>query len=103
MPITIDYSKTVWYKDAQEQMRETMEQQIRRELSPKIRQEVYQEMQLQQRDQVKLLTKQLEKRFGQLPHQLIQEKINAATMPELEKWGLEFIDAKKLEDIFQLY
>lgn len=29
------------------------------------------------------------------------EKINAATISELEKWGLEFIDAENLKDIFQ--
>jgi len=46
-----------------------------------------------------ILTRQLQRRFGDLPT-WVQEKIAKADLSILEKWSLQFVDAQYLEDVF---
>lgn len=46
-----------------------------------------------------LLQKQLSKRFGALPHALLQ-KINEGTAPQIEVWGERVLYAATLEEVF---
>lgn len=52
-----------------------------------------------QEGEAKLLTRQLQRRFGSLPD-WIQERIAQADSQLLEAWILRFVDARSLEEIF---
>ena len=41
----------------------------------------------------------LQCRFGDMPA-WVNEKITQADLPTLEAWGLRFVDAQSLEDVF---
>lgn len=47
-----------------------------------------------------LLQKLLERRFGLLPT-WVHERLAMATPEQLETWGLDLLDATKLEDAFK--
>ncbi len=47
-----------------------------------------------------VITRLLEKRFGQLPY-LLQIRLEQATLTELEQWSMELLSATCLEDIFK--
>nr|CAX83899.1 uncharacterized protein [uncultured bacterium] len=49
--------------------------------------------------EAKMLTRQLQHRFGSLPD-WVREKIAQANSDTLEAWSLRFIDARSLEEIF---
>ncbi|WP_366918257.1 DUF4351 domain-containing protein [Accumulibacter sp.] len=46
------------------------------------------------------LQKRLERRFGLLPG-WASERLGQATPDQLEAWGLELLDASRLEDVFR--
>ena len=46
-----------------------------------------------------MLTRQLQRRFGNVPD-WANEKIAKADPPSLEEWGLRFVDAKSLDEVF---
>ena len=48
----------------------------------------------------RMLAKQLQKRFGDLPSNIL-EKINDASEQELQTWGLNLLDAKSLDEVFK--
>lgn len=41
----------------------------------------------------------LERRFGSLP-EWVEQKLNAGSAEEIERWGLRLLDAARLEDVF---
>ena len=47
-----------------------------------------------------VITRLLEKRFGQLPYSL-RIRLEQATLTELEQWSMELLSATCLEDIFK--
>jgi len=47
-----------------------------------------------------LLARQLEKRFGPLSETVLN-KLQSATTTELEHWGLQFLDASSIDEVFQ--
>ena len=49
--------------------------------------------------QVRLLTSQLERRFGPLPEPQAK-RVQSATPEQLENWGLRLLDAASLDDVF---
>ncbi len=49
--------------------------------------------------QARLLTSQLEQRFGPLPEPPAK-RIQSATPEQLENWGLRLLDAASLDDVF---
>ncbi|MBF0136211.1 MAG: DUF4351 domain-containing protein [Magnetococcus sp. DMHC-1] len=49
--------------------------------------------------EAKVLTRQLQRRFGNLPA-WVQEKIAAAEPSSLENWSLRFVDAQSLDEVF---
>ncbi|MBF0349206.1 MAG: hypothetical protein HQL81_16180, partial [Magnetococcales bacterium] len=53
----------------------------------------------EQRGMATMLTSQLERRFGSVPD-WASEKIASAESPSLEEWGLRFVDAQSLDDVF---
>ncbi|MBF0420104.1 MAG: DUF4351 domain-containing protein [Magnetococcales bacterium] len=60
------------------------------------------EQMLQEGEQIgeaKILTRQLQRRFGILP-EWVREKIAKANQPSLEEWSLRFVDAQTLDDVF---
>ena len=46
-----------------------------------------------------LLLRQLTKRFGPLPTETVA-RINAAAIPELDRWGERLLDARSLSEVF---
>ena len=52
-----------------------------------------------QEGEAKMLTRQLTQRFGDLSSG-VREKVNAASLEELELWIDRVLDARSLEDIF---
>jgi len=48
---------------------------------------------------VELLLRQLAKRFGPLPTEIVS-RITAAAIPELDRWGERLLDAKTLGEVF---
>jgi flagellar biosynthesis/type III secretory pathway protein FliH len=46
-----------------------------------------------------LLTRQLIKRFGDVP-EWAQQRLDAADTAQLESWGEKLLDAKSLQDVF---
>ncbi|MBF0178530.1 MAG: DUF4351 domain-containing protein [Magnetococcales bacterium] len=53
----------------------------------------------EQKGEVKILTRQLQRRFGAVPD-WATEKIAKATSQSLEEWSLRFVDAQSLEEVF---
>ncbi|MEO5334417.1 MAG: DUF4351 domain-containing protein, partial [Magnetococcus sp. YQC-5] len=49
--------------------------------------------------EAKILTRQLQRRFGELP-MWVNEKLAKADSPTLEEWGLRFVDATTLDSVF---
>ena len=45
-------------------------------------------------------TRLLERRFGALP-EWVSSRLNTADRDSLEQWGLNFVDAKSLEEVFR--
>lgn len=54
----------------------------------------------EQRRSVKLLQRQLAKRFGQLPA-WVNLRLEQATLLELEQWSLQILEVKRLEKVFE--
>lgn len=52
----------------------------------------------EQRGEAKMLTRQLQRRFGDLP-QWASQKIAAADLATLEEWSLRILDALTLESV----
>jgi hypothetical protein len=77
MPITIDKADNLWFREGR--LEGKQEGQVEGELT--------------------LLRRLLERRFGTLPPWLL-ERLNHATCEELETWGVQLLEAKRLEDIF---
>ncbi|MBF0133126.1 MAG: DUF4351 domain-containing protein [Magnetococcales bacterium] len=46
-----------------------------------------------------MLTRLLQRRFGAVP-EWVGEKMTKADLPTLEKWGLRFVDAQSLDEVF---
>ena len=46
-----------------------------------------------------LLSKQLEKRFGPLPENIV-ERLKGASPTQLEAWGLRLLSAGTLDEVF---
>ena len=53
----------------------------------------------QQKGEAKMLMRQMQHRFGDLPA-WVSEKIAQADSPALEEWGVRFLDAKSLDGVF---
>ncbi|MBF0421095.1 MAG: DUF4351 domain-containing protein [Magnetococcales bacterium] len=53
----------------------------------------------EQKGEAKILTRQLQRRFGSIPD-WAKEKIAGAEPPSLEEWSLRFVDAQSLDDVF---
>ncbi|MEO5330294.1 MAG: DUF4351 domain-containing protein, partial [Magnetococcus sp. THC-1_WYH] len=53
----------------------------------------------EQKGEAKILTRQLQRRFGDLPA-WANEKIAKAESPLLEEWSLRIFDAQSLDDVF---
>ncbi|MEO5331311.1 MAG: PD-(D/E)XK nuclease family transposase [Magnetococcus sp. YQC-5] len=53
----------------------------------------------EQKGETKMLTRQLQRRFGTLPD-WASLKITKADLSSLEKWGLRILDAQSLDDVF---
>ncbi|MEO5330670.1 MAG: DUF4351 domain-containing protein [Magnetococcus sp. YQC-5] len=49
--------------------------------------------------EARMLIRQLQRRFGDLPS-WVSEKIFQAEPPSLEEWGLRFVDAQTLDAVF---
>jgi len=47
-----------------------------------------------------VFTRQLKKRFGHWPNS-VQTRIENASLPQLEQWSLNILDANSLDDVFQ--
>jgi hypothetical protein len=47
-----------------------------------------------------MLSRLLERRFGQLP-KWVFERINQANIHQLEEWSLKIFDVKQLKDVFK--
>jgi hypothetical protein len=77
MPITIDKADNLWFREGR--LEGKQEGQVEGELT--------------------LLRRLIERRFGTLPPWLL-ERLNHATCEELETWGVQLLEAKRLEDIF---
>ncbi len=54
----------------------------------------------EQKGEAKMLTHQLQRRFGDVPD-WVNEKIAQAESPSLETWGLRILDAQSLDDVFE--
>ncbi|MBF0133709.1 MAG: DUF4351 domain-containing protein [Magnetococcales bacterium] len=52
-----------------------------------------------QKGEAKILTGQLQRRFGTMP-EWVREKIAAAEPSSLEAWSLRIFDAQSLDDVF---
>ena len=52
-----------------------------------------------QEGKAELLQRQLVRRFGPLPHDLVQ-RLTSATTEQLELWGDQVLDARSLADVF---
>ncbi|MEO5347967.1 MAG: DUF4351 domain-containing protein [Magnetococcus sp. YQC-9] len=52
-----------------------------------------------QEGEAKMLTRQLQRRFGVVPD-WVNEMIAKADLSSLEEWGVRLLDAKFLEDVF---
>jgi hypothetical protein len=52
-----------------------------------------------QQGEAALLQKQLARRFGALPA-WVPERLAQASPAQLERWGLEVLDAANLDDVF---
>ena len=50
--------------------------------------------------EAKLIRRQLQKRFGDLP-KWVDERLESAEIDELEQWAENFVDADTLEDVFE--
>ncbi|MBF0585274.1 MAG: DUF4351 domain-containing protein [Magnetococcales bacterium] len=57
------------------------------------------EQQGEQKGEAKMLTRQLQRRFGNLPT-WASEKISNADLSALEEWGLRILDATTIESVF---
>ena len=53
----------------------------------------------EQKCEAKILTRLLQRRFGNLP-EWANEKIAKAELPSLEEWSLRIFDAQSLDDLF---
>lgn len=53
----------------------------------------------EKKSEARVLTRQLQRRFGELPT-WAQEKIAKADLSALEKWSLQFVEAQSLEEVF---
>lgn len=53
----------------------------------------------EQRGEAKMLIRQLQRRFGELPT-WASEKLAKAEPPSLEEWGLRILDAQSLDAVF---
>ena len=53
----------------------------------------------QQEAEVRMLTRQLEKRFGSLPHE-VRQRLERADVAQLESWAERLLDAYSLEALF---
>ena len=53
----------------------------------------------EQKGEARMLSRQLRHRFQDIPT-WINEKITKADLPTLEEWGLRFVNAQSLEDVF---
>ena len=53
----------------------------------------------EQQGEAKMLSRQLQRRFGDVPA-WTREKIAKADLSTLEEWSLRFVDAQSLEDVF---
>jgi hypothetical protein len=49
---------------------------------------------------VRQLRRQLSLRFGPLP-EWVDERLNAADVPQLEEWADRILDARTMDDVFQ--
>jgi len=54
----------------------------------------------EQRANIMMLRRLLEKRFGELPN-WVNVRLEQATAPELEYWSLKLLDMTRLEDVFK--
>lgn len=52
-----------------------------------------------QEGKAELLQRLLVRRFGPLPHELVQ-RLTSATADQLELWGDQVLDARSLADVF---
>ncbi|NJO18366.1 MAG: DUF4351 domain-containing protein [Thioploca sp.] len=85
MPITIDKADNLWFQEGKLEGRQEG------------RLEGKQEGQVE--GELTLLRRLMERRFGTLPLWTL-ERLNHATCEELETWGMQLLEAKRLEDIF---
>lgn len=53
----------------------------------------------ERKEAAKILTRQLQRRFGVVPN-WVSEKIAKAEPPSLEEWSLRILDAQSLDDVF---
>ncbi|MBF0132584.1 MAG: DUF4351 domain-containing protein [Magnetococcales bacterium] len=53
----------------------------------------------EKKGEAKMLTHQLQRRFGDVP-EWVNEKIAKAESSSLETWGLRIFDAQSLDDVF---
>ena len=53
----------------------------------------------EQKGEAKILTRLLQRRFGNLP-EWANDKIAKAELPSLEEWSLRIFDAQSLDDLF---
>ncbi|MBF0141815.1 MAG: DUF4351 domain-containing protein [Magnetococcales bacterium] len=53
----------------------------------------------EQKGEAKMLTNQLQRRFGNIPD-WANERIAKAESSSLEEWGLRIFDAESLDDVF---
>ncbi|MEO5334358.1 MAG: DUF4351 domain-containing protein [Magnetococcus sp. YQC-5] len=49
--------------------------------------------------EAKMLMRQLQRRFGEVPA-WASEKLDKAESPALEEWGLRLLDAQSLDEVF---
>ena len=52
-----------------------------------------------QESEARMLLRQIQHRFGSTPT-WAKDKIDKTDLPTLEKWSLQFVEAKSLEDVF---
>ncbi|MBF0421316.1 MAG: Rpn family recombination-promoting nuclease/putative transposase [Magnetococcales bacterium] len=79
------------------QFAQSVAQSVIENTNPKWTQMVRQEG--EQKGEAKILTRQLQRRFGTVPD-WASEKVSKADLPSLENWSLRIFDAQSLDDVF---
>ena len=84
--------KERWTQEAVAGLRERVTQELTTELSDRLRQESL----------LAVLSRQLERRFGPLDP-AVTERLQKASMPELERWVDNILDARTLDQVFDTH